>query len=231
MKKTLIFISVFGLALISCKKEGCMDPSAVNYDQDAKKEGVCNYKPTITLNGVNPDSVELGNAYTDPGATATNIDGSAVAVTIDNSALNVDSIGSYVITYTATNEHGSVSTNRTVNVYVGPGAYVGSWTCTTDCSATQFPLATDPTISAGTTSNSIVIDNFFNLIGGTANATVDGLNITVPTQTINIQFGDITFSGTGYMNAAMNQIVISYDYDNTTPVIGGAGSCTATYDI
>lgn len=230
MKKTLLFLSVAGLLLASCKKEGCMDETAVNYDSEAKKEGVCNYVPTISLNGVNPDSTELGTAYTDPGATALNIDGSAVAVTIDNSSLDINTIGSYVITYSASNEHGSVSTERTVNVYAGPGVWVGTWALTTSCDQAQFPLAADPVVTAGS-GNNITIDNMFNLVGGTANATVDGLNITIPQQTINIQVGDIIFSGSGLMNSSMNSFTIDYDYENTTPFIGGSGSCSATYAL
>ena len=44
MKKTalLYVLLVFGAALTSCKKEGCMDPEAVNYNAEAKKDdGTC----------------------------------------------------------------------------------------------------------------------------------------------------------------------------------------------
>lgn len=44
MKPNKVFILIFILAgsLISCKKEGCTDSSAVNYDADAKKDnGTC----------------------------------------------------------------------------------------------------------------------------------------------------------------------------------------------
>jgi hypothetical protein len=92
----------------------------------------------------------------------------------------------------------------------------------------KFPVAADPTITVGT-GNSISIDPMFNLIGGVANATVSGLTITVPQQTINIQVGDIIFSGSGTMNSAMNSFTINYDYENTAPLVGGTGSCSATY--
>ena len=42
MKKFLFGILVLSLLVISCKKEGCMDSSATNYDPDAKKDdGSC----------------------------------------------------------------------------------------------------------------------------------------------------------------------------------------------
>jgi hypothetical protein len=103
-----------------------------------KKKAFVTILQQFSLNGVNPDSVELGGTYTDPGATAMNMDGSAVTVTTDASALNVDSIGTYVISYSATNDYGTVTAERNVKVYAGPGIWAGTWTATSDCSATQI---------------------------------------------------------------------------------------------
>lgn len=47
MKKKFIFSFVFLAVLYSCKKQGCTDPSANNWNPDAKKNnGICKY--TIT---------------------------------------------------------------------------------------------------------------------------------------------------------------------------------------
>ncbi len=72
--------------------------------------------PVITVLGNNPVNVEVNNSYTDAGATCTdNIDSSCVPVasgTVDTSA-----VGTYIITYTATDEAGNSSQlTRTVNV-------------------------------------------------------------------------------------------------------------------
>lgn len=230
MKKTLILLIAIPVAFASCKKEGCMDQDATNYDAEADKEGPCNYRPAIVVNGDNPDTVEVGSTYNDEGATATNMDGSTVNVDTDLSQVNTSEVGSFQVSYTASNEHGSVSATRDVEVVIGQDGWLGSWTVTTACDALQFPLAADPTITAGTGGNDIVIDNFFNLIGGTAYGTIDGQNVTIPQQTINIQFGDIIFEGTGTINNTGTQIIIDYAYENTTPTIGGIGSCQATYD-
>ena len=69
----------------------------------------------------------------------------------------------------------------------------------------------------------------FNLIGGTATATISGSNVNIPQQTVDATIGQITYSGTGSMNDQGNIIVITYTYDNTAPLIGGSGTCTATY--
>jgi uncharacterized repeat protein (TIGR01451 family) len=74
---------------------------------------------TISLNGANPLSLECGDGFTDPGASAVDATGQAVPVTITPpQGFNADApaVGSYTITYTATEGTNSVSTTRTVNV-------------------------------------------------------------------------------------------------------------------
>ena len=81
MKTYLSIIAASALLLVtstSCKKKGCMDQDAVNYNSEAKKDdGTCKYIPTITVNGNNPENINVGDTYTDAGATATNKDGSS----------------------------------------------------------------------------------------------------------------------------------------------------------
>ncbi|WP_299246482.1 BspA family leucine-rich repeat surface protein [uncultured Aquimarina sp.] len=69
--------------------------------------------PVITLNGVNPQTIELGTGYTELGATTD--DGSAVS--IDTSEF-MDAIGSYTMYYDAADADGNaaVQVTRTVNV-------------------------------------------------------------------------------------------------------------------
>ncbi len=72
--------------------------------------------PTITLNGVNPISLEAGNNFTDPGVTAIDDRDGNVNVTISGS-VNNKTVGSYNITYTAEDSSGNKATKtRTVKV-------------------------------------------------------------------------------------------------------------------
>jgi len=71
--------------------------------------------PVITVTGDNPVTVELGSTYTDDGATATDL---SEPVTVTSSSnVDVDTLGSYTVTYTATDNQGvSAQATRTVNV-------------------------------------------------------------------------------------------------------------------
>ena len=70
--------------------------------------------PVITITGDNPATVELGSAYSDAGATATDLDDVTVSST---SNVDTDTVGTYSVVYTATDASGNSSTaSRTVNV-------------------------------------------------------------------------------------------------------------------
>jgi hypothetical protein len=231
--KKIIGLFLLGALVVttntSCKKKGCTDNTATNYNSAAKKDdGTCLYAPIITMNGNPTANVNVGATYTDAGATAANKDGSAVTVTT-TSTVNTANKGTYTVTYTATNANGTTTAQRTVNVIIGQDNWLVTWSLSSDCGATAFPLAAAPAITAGGNTTSLNIDNMFNLIGGTATATISGSSVNIPQQTVDATIGQITFSGTGTMNDQGNIVVITYTYENTAPFIGGSGTCTATY--
>jgi hypothetical protein len=73
--------------------------------------------PTITVNGPNPQTVECHTSFSDPGATANDNCGSSFAA-IASGSVNVNTVGTYTITYNATDASGNVAAavTRTVNV-------------------------------------------------------------------------------------------------------------------
>lgn len=232
MKHFILLTALLSVGLISCKKKGCIDPTAVNYSSEAKKDdGTCNYVPTILVTGSSTMTISVGDTYTDAGATATNKDGSVVTVANDLTQVNTSSVGSFTVTYTATNTYGTATATRTVNVVISQDNWLGSPTVTNTCSATLFPLSNSPTVAAGGSTTSLVISNMFNLVGGSVNATVNGQTITIPQQTVNITVSDIILSGTGSMNVNGTSFTVNYTFDNTTPLVGGTGTCSATYAL
>src|SRR3989338_3770843 len=76
--------------------------------------------PVITLVGVNPQTIEVGDAYTELGATAIdNYDGDiTTSISIDATAVDTDTLGSYTVTYDVTDSEGNAATQvtRTVDV-------------------------------------------------------------------------------------------------------------------
>ena len=71
--------------------------------------------PVVTISGVSPVTVELGDTYTDAGATATDLSGTIEVVT--SGTVDTDTVGEYTLTYTATDASGNSGTaSRTVNV-------------------------------------------------------------------------------------------------------------------
>ena len=91
---------------------GNVDSKTVN----VKREDITG--PTISLNDSDTMYIPLGMGFNDPGFSASdNCDGDLTSkVSVSGSVSN--SVGSYVLTYTVTDNSGnSVSVNRTVNVY------------------------------------------------------------------------------------------------------------------
>jgi len=80
--------------------------------------------PVITLNGNNPESVVVGTPYADAGATASDdIDGDITGnIVVGGDVVDVNTIGSYVITYNVSDAAGNAATEvtRTVNVIAAP---------------------------------------------------------------------------------------------------------------
>jgi hypothetical protein len=81
----------------------------------------------------------------------------------------------------------------------------------------------------------LIIQDAFQGISGNINLTIAGAEITVPQQSITIEVfgfpaGEISFTGTGEMNDNATSMVITYNYNNTTPLVGGEGTCVVTYN-
>jgi len=94
----------------------------VEYSTDASAVG-----PVITLNGQNPMTLNVGDTFVDPGATATdNIDGDLTSSIQTVSNVNTSVAGTYTVTYSVTDSDGnSASVSRSVvvnNIVVDPNA-------------------------------------------------------------------------------------------------------------
>jgi surface protein len=75
--------------------------------------------PVITILGSSPITVELGEIYTDAGATATDVeDGNITANIATVNPVDTSIIGTYIVTYNVTDSHGNQATEVTRTVEV-----------------------------------------------------------------------------------------------------------------
>lgn len=83
-------------------------------EDEVDQPGTSNVPPTLTLNGDDQMTVECGNGFTDPGATAS-VCGNSVQVTTTG-AVNANAPGTYSITYSATANGFTTEATRIVTV-------------------------------------------------------------------------------------------------------------------
>ena len=83
-------------------------------EDEVDQPGTANIPPTLTLNGDDQIIHECGNAFTDPGATAT-VCGSPVTVTTSGT-VNPNAPGTYTITYSASANGFTTEVTRIVTV-------------------------------------------------------------------------------------------------------------------
>ncbi len=177
--------------------------------------------PIITLTGANPQTIESGADYTELGATTD--DGSVVSV--DSSAYR-NVVGTYIITYTATDGTNQATTTRTVNVV--------------DTTAPVAPVITSPTTL--TNENTVTITG--TTVEGSTVTLTQNDNVLTSTVTIDsdgtwsvdvtlIQ-GVNTFTATatdqaGNISDVSNSVTVTLD--NTAPIITLTGANPQTIEL
>jgi hypothetical protein len=109
MKKRYAFILIAFVSIISsCDKDPIINT------RDKVGTSKVTYYPVVTINGDDVISVVKGTAFKDPGAKAT-AGGADVPVTA--TTVDINTVGLYIVTYTAVNSDGfSSSATRTVVV-------------------------------------------------------------------------------------------------------------------
>ena len=197
-------LSMIQKALIAIAGLGAL--SALT-DDDKKVDTVA---PVITVTGTNPATVELGTAYTDAGASATDDNDASVTVTT-SSNVDTNTVGSYTVTYTASDLAGNSSTaTRTVNV-------------------------TDTTAPVFTSSSTFIVSENVTTIGTVTATDADTVTFTISDTTVMAisSSGALTF--TTAINYEDKPGLFEYDgstYDFTATVTAtDASSNTTTQSI
>ncbi|MBU0487649.1 MAG: DUF5011 domain-containing protein [Bacteroidetes bacterium] len=170
--------------------------------------------PVITLNGSASVSHVLNATYTDAGATATDDEDGEVNVTSDaTTVVNVDLVGTYTITYTASDAAGNVATEtRTVEVSNASKDLAGTYSGSDVMAGTTTPYS--ETVSVSTVVNKrILFANYTSYMNTNVYANVTGTTIDVPSQSFTTS-GGITYTtfGTGTITTigSTTTIVVNY---------------------
>ena len=103
--------------------------------------------PVITLTGSDTINVTLGDAFTDPGATATdNVDGDiTTSIVVSGDTVDVNTAGTYTITYNVSDAAGNPATEVTRTVIVAaPGACTAETTESYSAADLNMTFLTDP---------------------------------------------------------------------------------------
>jgi hypothetical protein len=201
---SLVGLLSLGLLFSACKKEDTTSP-------------------VITLKGTSPMSVNLGAAYTEPGATASDdVDGDISSDITITGTVNTSEAGSYTRVYTVSDAAGNTGTaSRIVNVIYTRDSYLGSYTGTENCPS-PYGLSTTPTITAGASANKIRLSPFY-FNGGELIMTVDAGTVTIDPGQNPAPVG-ASAQGTGTFDGNTLVLSLTMTESGLAPV-----NCTATY--
>lgn len=175
--------------------------------------------PVITLNGASTIDLNVGETYTELGATATdNIDGDLTSSIVTSGSVNTNIAGAYTVTYSVSDAAGNnTSIDRTVNVNAD----------------TTAPLIT----LNGPSNITLELGEAYNEQGATATDNVDG-NLTssiVISGSVNVDIADtytVTYSvsdAAGNNTSATRTVIVNPD--TTVPVITLNGASTITLNV
>ena len=223
------------------------DNAANTFDPDAadSRFRIDVSAPVITLTDDNPASntVAVGTAYPDPGATATDNVDSSVVVTPDSSAVLIDTAGTYIVTYNAMDAAGNAADTVTRTVTVT--APVANIAPTADAGPDQPSVTTGATVTLnGTASNDPdgTIQSYEWVHTSTDGATpataiivADGVTstFTAPDTAAELEFTLTVTDDDAATHTDMVTITVTAptSTDTTAPVIARTGAATVTLTL
>ncbi len=169
--------------------------------------------PVITLNGSNPMFAELGQPFTDPGATADEACAGVVPVTASG-AVNVNVTGTNTLVYTADDGNGNTNTVTRTVIVIAPMPPTILWSFTNlVLAANANCVGTMPDVTG---TNYLLATDLWG-IGAIAENPTNGSPLALGSNAVVLAVSDI-YSNTAY---STNVIVV---LDETPPVITLNGS-------
>ncbi|MCP6727552.1 MAG: DUF5011 domain-containing protein [Patescibacteria group bacterium] len=182
--------------------------------------------PVITRLGNEPETVEVGDVYTDAGATALdNYDGDVTVDIVVVNPVDVNTLGSYIVTYNVMDSSGNpaIEVTRTVNVVDTTAPIVTEVTPVTTPTNNNIPSYTFNTDEDGTISYSTCTSSTTSAVLGDNTITFDTLadgTYSICTITITDASG----------NPSTPLTITSFTVDTTTPYLTSVSITGAYYN-
>ena len=163
-----------------------------------KSVGDTNNPPEIILKGKNPDTVQVGGTWTDPGFTARDYLGTDISssVTVTN-PLNTKVPKTYTIYYAVTDSRGKSASYARVVVVVGPPDRSRPVITLEGCVQCTVAVGTpfkEPGVSAYDTADGVITSKVQKTIKNASNVTVDSITFTntIGSYTLTYNVTDLT---------------------------------------
>ncbi len=175
--------------------------------------------PTITITGSAAVTIDLGDTYTDAGATANDDkDGDLTSQITTTGTVDVNKVGIYEIEYTVSDEAGNTTT-ETRTVTVRANRLQGNYSVSADISGTGTTPGTyaySESIATSSYYNKIVIEDFNGYTGLDITATVTGNAITISQTNVPWVWYGTTATGSDISTTATS--TFSIDNAGATPI-------------
>ena len=209
------FIS-FSLSL----NTGCSEDAEGDRDDTYDEDTDTSLPPVISLIGSSTINLEVGDTFTDPGATASdNIDGDLTSSITSSGTVNTATEGTYTIEYSVSDAAGNIaSVSRTVIVSLDLPPTI-TLTGSSTINLTVGDTFTDP----GATATDDVDGNL------TSSITTSGAISTSNTGTFTISYS--VSDAAGNSASVQRTVIVSAAADTTPPVISLLGSSTINLTV
>lgn len=171
MKKNILNLTALTLIVTASVFTGC------------KKDDVT--APVVTLTGASSETISLQGTYTELGATAQDDKDGKLTPTASGT-VDVNTTGTYQITYSSTDAAGNTGTAvRTITVVNDAAALAGTYTASETDSNGPYTYAQNNIITAdANVNNRVELTRLGDFANNTVYMTIAGPKITIPSQTV-----------------------------------------------
>ena len=179
--------------------------------------------PVITLNGASTINLDLGDSYSDQGATATdNVDGDLTSnIVVGGDTVDTNTPGTYVITYNVSDAAGNAATEVTRTVIVNPDTTAPVITLI-GASTINLNVGDTYTEQGATATDNIDGDISANIVIGGASVDTNNAGVYVVTYNVSDAAGNAAAEVTRTVNVTA---------DTTAPVITLIGAATINLTV